>query len=641
MYPTISEYNTEIFKFGSSVLTTLSEYEFIPSRTLPVKIFSYGNGSYAVVFKAKHLDENFAIRCFISANQTVFWRYKKIDNYLKGLQENWVTKFDYIENGINIRGQLLPMVKMEWVDGLLLNKYISKHIHDNNALEQLQRAFVELSDRLEYHKISHGDIQCGNVIIQGDPENPIIRLIDFDGMYIPEFENLKCLERGRSEFQHPLRDQMVFDEKLDRFSFWVIITALEALKYNKDLWLSSTQGGYNTLDNLLFIGTDFSNFNASTLVHKLYSFNIDALNFYLNKLNEFCYKSSLIIDKPCLFDQQFEASASSTTNLETNATKDNDNNSDIVASIPVGKRFNLTKPTIGHVTIKSFPEGAIVLGENHERYGQTPLILNKTLLLHKRIILTYGTKFQSFEIHTDTIDIFHQFEEPKTTDNFEATILGPEDEETDYTILAQSHNIQIPKEKNNYSVWGWVALFIIIAMIVMYAFLHNKDSIANMGAINATVDSVAVTADTTAMTPVTVDTSSVRVESAIGFDRLDDFEHRPEDVLRIFFNELSNSNYDAAFDVTYNPIWEKKGKNWFTAKEHFGGINGIEIVSIVPLNVKESDVSFSVNFKRSHELDGKQCYNQVIYLNNLLMTDNKRRWMITKTKNIVEPYFCE
>ena len=45
MYPTISDYNTEIFKFGNGVLSTLGDYTFIPSRTVPVKIFSFGSKS--------------------------------------------------------------------------------------------------------------------------------------------------------------------------------------------------------------------------------------------------------------------------------------------------------------------------------------------------------------------------------------------------------------------------------------------------------------------------------------------------------------------------------------------------------------------------------------------------------------------
>jgi hypothetical protein len=139
MYPTISDYNTEIFKFGNGVFATLRDYQFVPSRTVPVTIFSYGNGSYAVVFKAAHINKNYAIRCFISANADVFWRYSRIDAYLKGLNESWVTKFDFIDDEFKIKGHQLPIVKMEWIEGELLNKYISNHLYDNNALDKLQK----------------------------------------------------------------------------------------------------------------------------------------------------------------------------------------------------------------------------------------------------------------------------------------------------------------------------------------------------------------------------------------------------------------------------------------------------------------------------------------------------------------------
>ena len=110
-------------------------------------------------------------------------------------------------------------------------------------------------------------------------------------MYIPEFNNKINLERGRAEFQHPNREYIKFDEKIDRFSFWVILCALEALKFNKEFWKESTQGGYNSLDNLLFTSADFKNFSTSKLVNNLYSLNIDyaAINNKLGLKNKYRY----------------------------------------------------------------------------------------------------------------------------------------------------------------------------------------------------------------------------------------------------------------------------------------------------------------------------------------------------------------
>ena len=621
MYPTISDYNTEIFKFGNGVLSTLGDYTFIPSRTVPVKIFSFGNGSYAVVFKATHNNNIFAIRCFISANPEVFWRYSRIDAYLKGINESWVTIFDFIDNEFKMKGGRFPVVKMDWIEGALLNNYISTHLQDNNALNNLQKAFVVLSESLERNKISHGDIQCGNVVIQGSVDNPLIKLIDYDGMYIPEFQNMSCLERGRSEFQHPYRTQMAFDEKIDRFSFWVIIAALEALKYKKDLWLASTQGGYNTLDNTLFVGSDFRNFNQSTLVNKLYSLNTESVNFYLNKLNEFCVGSSLNIEKPTLFD-----GISTTTERNAHSTEI--------------KEININKPSLDVITIKSFPSGANVLIENHFKIGQTPLTLKKDTVINQRIILSYGTKIKLIQIDNDTTDIFHQFAEPELTNSFEPTILGPEDEETDYTVLAQSHPIKNPAENSKLTAYIWVGIIIIVGLIA--SFLYFKSN-AKANSYLSSIDTINLptSIDTTANLNISNSSLDSTISDNSVFELMDDNGNKPEDVARAFFYDLDNHLYEDAFNRTYNPVWEKKGLSWFVSELEYGGISSLILKSIINKNASINKASFIVSFKQIHIYDGQQCYNQVITLKKTEVFDNKNLWMITDVNNNIEPFNCD
>jgi len=613
MYPTISEYNTDILKYGSGVFKTLDNYDFISSRSLPVKIFSYGNGSYAVVFKAKHNNTFFAIRCFISANYEVFWRYQRIDAYLKQLNESWVTRFDYLDDEIKIKGNSFPIVKMEWVEGQLLNTYITNNLYDNNALDKLQKAIVALSENLEKHKISHGDIQCGNVIVQGDSNNPVIRLIDYDGMYIPEFENMQCLERGRTEFQHPFRTQMKFDEKIDRFSFWVIIAGLEALKFNKDLWQISTQGGYNTLDNVLFIGADFSNFNQSTLVNRLFALNEVSVNFYLNKLQSFCFSASLNIEKPDLYVGE--------------------------PMNPIVSKINLTKPNLDVITIKSFPNGANVLNQSAVKLGQTPLSIKKETVINQRIILSYGTRVQTFFINNDTTEIFHQFAEPAVINSFQPTIIRPEDEENDYTVLANSHPIVDPDKNSNMTTFIWVGIIIVAGIFISY-FLTKRE---------ATATSYTTAVDSTSMlkpdTATTIKDETVAIAAPVSdntlFELKDENGNTPEEVVRAFFYDLDNHSYTEAFNRSYNPVWEKNGLDWFISDAEFGGISSITIQSIANNGASVNEVSFSVTFTQNHLYDGKQCFVQLITLKKINIFDNKNTWVITDASNMVVPYACE
>ena len=80
-----------------------------------------------------------------------------------------------------------------------------------------------------------------------------------------------------------------------------MLTALEALKYDKALWKEVMQGGFNTLDNMLFRAEDFKNTGNSRLFARLYSLNQPVLNYYLNNLRSFSDGGIHAITPPVLY----------------------------------------------------------------------------------------------------------------------------------------------------------------------------------------------------------------------------------------------------------------------------------------------------------------------------------------------------
>ena len=104
---------------------------------------------------------------------------------------------------------------MEWINGLLLNEYISKYLSHNQVLSALQEQLISISRNLEENNIGHGDFQCGNIIVTGSFTDLEIRLIDYDGMYTPYLKGQASLENGRSEFQHPDRSYTPFNQRID------------------------------------------------------------------------------------------------------------------------------------------------------------------------------------------------------------------------------------------------------------------------------------------------------------------------------------------------------------------------------------------------------------------------------------------
>jgi hypothetical protein len=262
-------------------------------------------------------------------------------------------------------------------------------------LSELQKKLVAISNDIEKHKIGHGDLQCGNIIITGTSSNFQVNLIDYDGMYVPALESKKSIEKGRSEFQHPKRTMYNFSPEMDRFSFWVIITALEALKVDKTLWREVMQGGFNTLDNFLFTIQDFLNPNQSNLFNRLYNLNSTSLNFYLDKLKWFCNSEYSVVTKPVLFGQF----TSSTSYIPTDHQKYVPNNSN---SQTIDKTVSSNKYKI--ITNNG---SATVLTSTFQKLGTTPLELDQDTYEGKLILISNGkeTKRITLNSHQNLIEI--------------------------------------------------------------------------------------------------------------------------------------------------------------------------------------------------------------------------------------------
>jgi hypothetical protein len=394
-YPTIGEYNQLIQKYGGNAFRSLREISFIPSRTSPIKIYLFGSGAFAAVFKGYLNGINYAIRCFLTAEDEKSIRYKVICEYLKGIRSSWKTECEFIENEIRINSNSYPVLKMEWLTGLLINQFVSNHLSDNHVLTELQKKLVHLSSELEKFSIGHGDLQCGNIIITGNTSNFQVRLIDYDGMFVPAFANLMSMENGRSEFQHPQKTLHDFGPEMDRFSIWVMITALEALKFDKALWRETMQGGFNTLDNFLFVNQDFLNPNKSKLFNSLYNLNSTTLNFYLDNLIRFCNGEYSEVTKPVLYGQS--SSSASSFPLEHHK---------IVSITPnVQKLDKIVSHSKYKIVTNSGP--ASVLTSTFQKLGNTPIELEKDIYDGKLILVSNGkeTKRITLNSHQHLIEI--------------------------------------------------------------------------------------------------------------------------------------------------------------------------------------------------------------------------------------------
>ncbi len=223
------------------------------------------SGGFAITFHLfNHRD--WAVRCFYKSVPDLEMRYRQITAYLRRCGSARFVHFEYQPEGILVAGQRYPIVKMEWVKGETLGTFLERHYQNRAAIRQLYQDFADLVLHLEELGVAHGDLQHGNIIVETRGQQPRLRLIDYDGMYVPGMEALfkTSNEVGHPHYQHPERTNAHFGPYLDRFSAAVIYLSLFLIEQDPALFKT-----YSTGENLLFTSADYADPAASQLIREL------------------------------------------------------------------------------------------------------------------------------------------------------------------------------------------------------------------------------------------------------------------------------------------------------------------------------------------------------------------------------------
>ncbi len=204
-----------------------------------------------------------AVRFFQSNRAGIRDRYQAISAHLRAHKSPIFATFEFVDDGIMVNGAWYPIVLMEWVAGESLLEHIAGLVkrRDTQGLRDLAERWVTLLQDLEALEVAHGDLQHGNIRVQSDGR---LRLIDYDGMWVPALKGQQSLELGLADYQHPGRCADHFGPTLDRFSGAVVCTALLALCERPDLWRQ-----HGSPDTLLFGARDFAQPNTSALIMEM------------------------------------------------------------------------------------------------------------------------------------------------------------------------------------------------------------------------------------------------------------------------------------------------------------------------------------------------------------------------------------
>ena len=237
-------------------------------------------GQFASVYEVTTRGSRWAIKCFLRNTPDLHKRYAKIADHLGTVTLPYFVDFDYLDEGIRVRGHWFPIVRMKWVDGLPLNEFVQKNLLDRGVLETLEQDWVRLLDDLRSVKVAHADLQHGNVLVAPDGR---LRLIDYDGMWVPPLDGETSHEIGHPDYQCPLRTGRDFHAEIDRFAGDVILVALRALVRRPALWEK-----YDNGENLLFRRWDFLEPATSGLFEDLRDLGDDEINARLESIVRTC-----------------------------------------------------------------------------------------------------------------------------------------------------------------------------------------------------------------------------------------------------------------------------------------------------------------------------------------------------------------
>jgi len=231
------------------------------AATTPLGLPRALSGNFASVYEVSNDRETFAVRCFIRQVTNQKTRYAALDKFLSKLDLPFMVPFEYITRGIRVNEDWYPIVKMDWVSGDPLHTYVEQNLNQPAQIELLSINWRELVRTLEEHEIGHGDLQHGNVLVTSAGQ---LKLVDYDGVFVPPFAGGKSPELGHPNYQHPLRTPEFYDERLDRFTALLIYLNLKAVLAEPRLWKE-----FHTGDNLLVSAFDLRTPSSSKLWPRL------------------------------------------------------------------------------------------------------------------------------------------------------------------------------------------------------------------------------------------------------------------------------------------------------------------------------------------------------------------------------------
>ena len=258
-YPQITEYQEAVQHPAHAFIDPDLKQGAVAENSLGLPLVM--SGGFALTYAVTTPKRKCAVRCFHREIPAIQQKYDATSKKLRSLAIGCFVDFDFQQSGITVRQKVFPIVRMDWVEGDTLGIWLDKNFNNPRALDKARGDFVAIARFLEREGIAHGDIQNGNVMVA----NGEIKLIDYDGMFVPGMKPGNGSETGHRHFQHPGRRVSSFGPGMDRFSFIALDLSLRALVADKSLYPKFREGG----ETIIFKANDFGDPQNSEIFRRL------------------------------------------------------------------------------------------------------------------------------------------------------------------------------------------------------------------------------------------------------------------------------------------------------------------------------------------------------------------------------------
>jgi len=284
-WPSIQEYEFAVQNFGRFALAPQFKGGS-PVRSKSGMLAGF-SGGYSVVYPVRVGTKTLALRCWIKDPGSVEQRYNVTSTYLKSNPCQYFVDFGYVDEGILVDDVKRSISYMEWIEGVTLSKFLDENIQNSSLIREVADKFRDMVTELHQKKISHGDLQDGNIMVCRTSSAVELKLVDYDSLFVPGLQSNPFIQDelpGVIDYQHPNRTNQS-DEKSDYFSELVIYLSLCAYAEQSSLWNKDQE------KRLLFTAKDFEDFrinpSGSTLYRTLNELS-PHIQILTDKLVEFC-----------------------------------------------------------------------------------------------------------------------------------------------------------------------------------------------------------------------------------------------------------------------------------------------------------------------------------------------------------------